>query len=135
MADDLTPSQRSYAMSRVRSRGNATTELRLVRAMRSHGITGWRRHPRLSGHPDFAFGRERVVVFVDGCFWHMCPRCFRMPATNVEYWRTKLARNVARDRRIARELRAQGWMVVRVWEHSLKRPEAVAARLERALAR
>jgi DNA mismatch endonuclease (patch repair protein) len=74
-------------------------------------------------------------VFVDGCFWHACPRCFRMPATNRDYWEVKISRNVSRDRRITRGLRAKGWKVVRVWEHSLSRPDAVAARIGRALDR
>lgn len=135
MADDLTPAQRSYAMSRVRSRGNATTELRVVQLLRSRGLAGWRRHQPLPGRPDFSFRREKVAIFVDGCFWHGCPRCFRMPATNVEYWETKIARNVARDRRTTRELRGKGWTVVRVWEHSLREPDRVVSRVRRALDR
>jgi DNA mismatch endonuclease (patch repair protein) len=81
------------------------------------------------------FRRERIAIFVDGCFWHGCPRCFRLPTTNVDYWATKIRRNVSRDRRQNASLRADGWVVVRVWEHSLKRPKAVAARVRRALDR
>jgi DNA mismatch endonuclease (patch repair protein) len=134
VADDLTPAQRSYAMSRVRSKGNLSTEQRMVVLLKAAGMTGWRRHLDLPGKPDFAFRRERVAVFVDGCFWHRCPRCFRMPTTNPEYWTRKIARNVARDRRVARELTAKGWTVVRIWEHSLERqPGRVIGRLRRAL--
>ena len=135
MADDLTPEQRSYAMSRVRGRGNASTEGGVVRLLREHGLSGWRRHAPLAGRPDFAFRRQRVAVFVDGCYWHRCPRCFRMPASNVDYWEGKITRNVARDRRVRRELRQAGWRVIRVWEHSLDEdPGRVARRIKRALA-
>lgn len=135
MADDLTPTQRSYAMSRVRSRGNKSTELRLARLLRERCISGWRRHESLPGRPDFAFRRERVAIFVDGCFWHRCPRCFRMPSTNIDYWEAKTARNVERDRRTTRELKQGGWVVVRIWEHSLDRPNVVASRIQKALMR
>jgi DNA mismatch endonuclease (patch repair protein) len=105
----------------------------MVRLLRAQGITGWRRHVDMRGRPDFVFRRERVAVFVDGCFWHGCPKCFRMPETNREYWERKIGRNVARDVRAARELRREGWRVVRVWEHSLAQPPRVVGRLKRAL--
>jgi len=136
MTDNLTRRQRSYAMSRIRSSANASTELALARAMRAEGITGWRRGSMLPGRPDFVFAKPRVVVFVDGCFWHGCPRCYAPPKSNRAYWRGKVAGNVARDRRRRTELRRRGWRVVRVWEHTLKRrPAAAAAAVRRALAR
>lgn len=73
MPDVFTTAKRSEVMSRIKGRGNKETELVLVRLFRAEGITGWRRHAALVGRPDFAFRAERVVVFVDGCFWHMCP--------------------------------------------------------------
>lgn len=133
--DDLTPEQRSYAMSRVKARGNASTELRMVALLKAHRIHGWRRHLDIPGRPDFAFRRERVAVFVDGCFWHACPRCFRMPTSNADYWESKIERNKRRDSRVTRELRGKNWHVVRVWEHSLREPDKVAARLRRTLTR
>ena len=66
---------------------------------------------------DIVFGRARVAVFVDGCFWHRCPEHGTSPRTNSEYWQVKLDRNVARDRRNDDALAASGWAVVRVWEH------------------
>jgi DNA mismatch endonuclease (patch repair protein) len=120
-------------MSRIRGRGNRETELALAGALRRHHITGWRRHLPIMGRPDFAFRRERVVVFVDGCFWHQCPKCSNMPATNRAFWREKLAKNVARDRLVTRTLRAEGWTVVRIWEHELRRPRTALRRVERAL--
>lgn len=66
---------------------------------------------------DIVFRRERVAVFVDGCFWHGCPRHGRVPRTNGDYWSAKLARNAARDDRNGRALKSAGWAVIRVWEH------------------
>jgi len=74
--DTLTPTARSSVMSRVRGRGNKVTELKLLALLRQNKITGWRRHLRLPGKPDFAFPKKKVSVFVDGCFWHGCPKCY-----------------------------------------------------------
>ena len=120
-------------MATVKSAGNKSTEKRLVSIMRKHGVVGWRRNQDLLGKPDFLFGREKVVVFVDGCFWHGCSKHCRMPKSNTEYWDAKIAYNVRRDQRVDKQLRRQGWSVIRFWEHSLAEPERVVARLRRHL--
>jgi DNA mismatch endonuclease, patch repair protein len=76
-----------------------------------------RPEPSINCRADIVFLRERVAVFVDGCYWHCCPIHGVMPATNRSYWQAKLARNVERDRRNDAQLRQAGWQVVRVWEH------------------
>jgi DNA mismatch endonuclease, patch repair protein len=121
-------------MARVRGRGNKSTEEKLARLFRQSGIKGWRRHLPLPGTPDFAFPRERLAIFVDGCFMHGCPRHATFPATRRNFWLQKFATNQARDRRVSRELRRRGWHVVHVWEHELKKPARVLARIRRALA-
>lgn len=135
--DRLTKAQRSKLMSRVRGRGNATTEVAFARLLRSARITGWRRHAALPGRPDFSFRKEKVAVFLDGCFWHGCPRHFRAPKSRPRFWREKIERNRARDRRDTRRLRALGWQVVRIWEHDLRREshEKVISRLRWRLGR
>jgi DNA mismatch endonuclease (patch repair protein) len=133
MADVFSREKRSFVMSRIRSRGNATTELRVIALFRQRGITGWRRNVALAGRPDFVFRREHVVVFVDGCFWHGCPRCYRAPSTNNDYWRSKVVRIRQRDRAVSRRLRADGWAVVRVWEHALSKPVRFLGTLGRLL--
>jgi DNA mismatch endonuclease (patch repair protein) len=134
MPDRHSKDQRSYNMSCIRKFGNASTEARVVSLFRRYGIKGWRRHLALPGRPDFTFRRQKVVVFIDGCFWHHCPRCNWTPATNVAYWRGKFALNAARDRKANRLLRQAGWRVVRIWEHSVKKQHArVMARLLRIL--
>ena len=120
-------------MSRIRGRGNRDTELRMAGLLRKWAITGWRRHPPLPGKPDFAFVAKHLALFVDGCFWHGCPRCYQAPKNNATFWREKIEENRERDRNVARLLRASGWSVVRVWECALARsPEKVMARVRRA---
>ena len=135
MADIFTRAERSEVMSRIRSHGNRGTELRLIALMRAHGITGWRRNAALFGKPDFVFGAARLAVFVDGCFWHACPRHATMPRNNRAFWKAKLTRNAARDREVTRTLRKAGWRVLRVWECALsaKRAAATMRRIDRAL--
>lgn len=135
MADTLTPRARSERMSRVRAERNESTELRLLKLLRVEGIRGWRRKAALIGKPDFVFRRERVVVFVDGCFWHGCPRHARVPKSRLPFWVPKLGRNKARDRTVNRALRAAGWRVIRVWECTLsaKRQRTTIRRIARVL--
>jgi DNA mismatch endonuclease (patch repair protein) len=106
-------------MSRIRSHGNKDTELVLAKLFRRHGITGWRRNQRIFGKPDFVFRKARLAVFVDGCFWHRCPKHCRMPKSNRGFWRRKFFSNRRRDRLVNRTLRKAGWRVLRIWEHDL----------------
>jgi DNA mismatch endonuclease (patch repair protein) len=133
MPDVFTKAKRSEVMSRIKGRGNRETEGALARLLRIHGITGWRRHMPITGRPDFTFRRERVAVFVDGCFWHQCPKCSNMPVNNRAFWREKLSKNVERDRRVSRSLRSDGWRVLRIWEHELRHPERPLKRVVRSL--
>jgi DNA mismatch endonuclease (patch repair protein) len=105
LSDIWSKQKRSKVMSLIRSRGNKATELRLIEIFREYGITGWRRNQKLLGKPDFTFRRERVVVFVDGCFWHGCPKCYKRPASNQEFWDAKVSTNHKRDRLVNRELK------------------------------
>jgi len=120
--DNVSLDIRSKTMAAVRSAGNRSTEgalrARLVRA----GIRGWRLNGNeLPGCPDFVFGKCKLAVFVDGCFWHGCPKCGRLPSSNTQYWVAKVGRNKTRDKRVSAELRREGWHVVRIWEHQLRK--------------
>jgi DNA mismatch endonuclease, patch repair protein len=117
--DVFTVEQRSAVMARIRSRGNRATELRFIALLKSAGITGWRRNWPLFGRPDFVFPRARVAVFLDGCFWHACPRHYNAPAQNAEFWQRKRDANRRRDHLVTRTLKSRGWRVVRIWEHAL----------------
>ena len=130
MADIYTRAKRSALMAQVRGRGNATTEGVLAVVLRAEGWSGWRRQQVVRGkgakavpfrvRPDFVFRSRRLVVFVDGCFWHGCPRHGTQPKGNAAFWRAKFRRNQERDRRDTRNLRRAGWKVVRLWEHELR---------------
>jgi len=133
MPDVFTKAKRSAVMARIRSHGNRATEMVMIKWFRAHGVTGWRRHQPVFGKPDFIFRAARVALFVDGCFWHGCPRHCRMPAGNALFWRKKLRRNRERDLLVNRTLRRGGWRVLRVWEHELARKNET--RLRRRLQR
>src|SRR5438445_12625862 len=137
MTDWLTREQRSRNMASIRSKGNKTTETRFVDLLRASRVSGWRRHMSLPGKPDFVFRLRRLAVFIDGCFWHGCPRCYRLPEDNRSYWKAKVLSNRLRDRRRTRQLRSLHWRVLRIWEHSLKSRFGrmrVLSRLSNALA-
>ena len=134
--DTVSKAKRSEMMSKVRSRGNRSTELRLIALFRKFGITGWRRNSKLVGHPDFVFPKQRVAVFVDGCFWHGCRICLksRLPKTHKAYWKNKIEANRKRDKKVVRELSLLGYKVVRIRECSLKKyPVAQVKRIFRRL--
>lgn len=120
----------SARMARVRSRDTAA-ELALRRELHRRGLRFFVQKHVLSDRRtvDIVFPRVKVAVFVDGCFWHACPRHGTQSHTNSEWWRQKLARNVERDRQTDADLRAAGWTVVRVWEHEaiMGAAETVAA--------
>jgi DNA mismatch endonuclease (patch repair protein) len=118
--DPFQAEERSAIMRAVRSRGNRSTEQRVLAALRAIGARGWRRHFPLPGCPDFAFPALRVAIFVDGCFWHGCPKHWRAPVSDAARWAAKVARNRRRDRAAVRDLRARGWQVIRIWEHALR---------------
>lgn len=120
--DRHTAEQRSKNMAAIRARGNKTTELALISLLRANKISGWRRHSKgAHGSPDFLFPASKVAVFVDGCFWHGCPRHCIMPKSNKAYWEPKISRNKARDRAVGRFYKTKGWRVVRIWEHEIRK--------------
>jgi DNA mismatch endonuclease, patch repair protein len=120
MADNVSKKMRSQIMAAIKSKGNIATEMKLAGIFRKNKIVGWRRYFHLFGNPDFSFPKYRLAVFVDGCFWHGCPKHFRKPNDNRKYWREKILRNQKRDQFVTKTLRRSGWRVLRIWEHELK---------------
>jgi len=120
-------------MSRIRGHGNKDTEIAMIKLLRRHEITGWRRYQPLFGKPDFIFQKERLAIFVDGCFWHFCPKHGRNPNTNRDYWLPKLRRNQERDKAVKQNLSKAGWIVLRFWEHELLDETKVSRRINKAL--
>ena len=120
MVDTFSKTERSRIMARVRSKNNKSTELRFISIIKEKNIIGWRRNYPLIGKPDFVFPRQRIAVFIDGCFWHKCPKHCRMPSSNKEYWSQKIEKNRIRDRKTKKILKEKGWFVIRIWEHEIK---------------
>jgi DNA mismatch endonuclease, patch repair protein len=135
VVDVFSPSRRSEIMAKIKGRENRSTELRLIHILREFKIRGWRRRAAIFGSPDFVFPKARMAVFVDGCFWHGCPLHGSLPASNRFFWMRKLDRNRERDRLVGQELKKAGWVVLRIWQHELKKPKLVASRVSRSLAR
>lgn len=107
-------------MGRANRGRDTSPEVRLRRALHRRGLRfrlNRRVEPDLRATVDIVFGPARVAVLVDGCFWHRCPEHSTLPKANREWWETKLAANVERDRRTDAALAERGWRVLRVWEH------------------
>ena len=113
----MTEVQRQRCMSRIKGK-NTKPELALRAALWEAGLR-YRVHFRMKGNPDIVFPKRKVAVFVDGCFWHACPVHSHMPKSNGTYWKAKFVRNMERDERVNATLRAEGWTVLRFWEHEV----------------
>ena len=120
--DTFSKYKRSELMSHVRSKGNKSTELKLIELFRLKRICGWRRNSKLTGKPDFVFPKYKLAIFVDGCFWHGC-KCDkgRLPKTNRSFWENKIGKNKLRDKEVSKALRGKGYRVVRIRECQLKK--------------
>jgi DNA mismatch endonuclease (patch repair protein) len=130
------PASHSRRMSAIKGGGNRTTEARFMGILIRAGVRGWKVHPKgLFGNPDLFFPVERVAVFLDGCFWHGCPRCGHLPGVNRPYWQAKIARNQERDRVNVSRLRSEGIRTLRLWEHELLDGARCLSRLRALLTR
>lgn len=123
MADNLSKDMRHKNMSHIRS-VNTKPEETVRKHLFACGFRYRKNVRKLPGCPDIVLPKYRVVIFVNGCFWHKhdCPR-FVWPTSNEEYWHSKIMRNVERDRKNCKELEASGWKVYVVWECQLKREQ------------
>jgi DNA mismatch endonuclease (patch repair protein) len=126
--------QRSKVMAAVKSRGNVSTELKMEKLLRFNRLKGWRKHKNIVGTPDFVWEKNKVALFVDGCFWHKCPYCFRRPKSNLAYWTKKIESNIKRDCKTNKALRLAGWNVIRVWECKINQCGTIT-RIRKALRR
>ena len=121
------PSSEAVTKTMKSNRGRGTgPELKLATLLRKNLSES-----TLPGRPEFVYSRERLAVFVHGCFWHRCPKeNLQLPKTHRDFWRRKFARNVERDRLNRKELEAMGWKVIEIWEHEVKAdPRGCAERI------
>lgn len=119
MTDNLTQTQRSYTMSRIRSRWTKQ-EWEVHNWLKTRKIRH-KMHPDIAGSPDVVLKDSRTVLFLHGCFWHACPRCFIEPQTRRSYWLPKIKANQQRDKQNRLALKKAGWNVKVIWEHELKK--------------
>ena len=139
MSDNLSPIDRQRAMKAVKGKGTKP-ERQLWAMLAGMGISGWRKNANdIAGKPDIVFDKRKIVIFIDGCFWHKCPYCKRpLPKTNIEYWEQKIKRNVLLANQYVKELNNNGWLVIRFWEHEIKSPnyrKTIKKRLAQVLLR
>lgn len=116
MPDKFSKKTRSKVMSKIRSK-NTFAETVLKKGLKGLHL---RQHPKIYGNPDFGNKKRKIVIFVDGCFWHKCPRHYKEPKSRKKYWLPKLERNVVRAREVNATLKKMGWKVVRLWEHEIQ---------------
>ena len=118
--DNLTVEQRRKNMQNIRST-DTKVELLVAKALRKQRIYSARNVKSLIGRPDFVFRRKKVVIFIDSDFWHGHPKRCIMPKSNCEYWVQKIMKNKLRDRAVSRQLKKEGWTVLRIWEYDIKK--------------
>lgn len=135
MSDVFDNKKRSEIMQKVRSNNNKSTELKLIKLFNEYGITGWQRNYKVKGHPDFVFLKEKVAIFVDGCFWHGHDCRNTRPKDNAEYWQKKRERNIKHDKEVTQLFENRGWNVLRIWECELKKQNQLStiSRVKQAL--
>lgn len=131
-------SEAATAVMRGNTRVDTAPEIAVRSVLHRRGLRFRKDLPlRASGRltrPDIVFTRQRLAVYLDGCFWHQCPEHGTQPRTNSGYWEPKLRRNVERDRDIGRGLEAAGWKVLRIWEHvdPIRAADEIVRALDRA---
>ena len=132
MADTFSVEKRSEIMRKVKSSRNKSTELKLIQFFKENRICGWRRNFKLYGKPDFVFPKQRLAIFVDGCFWHGHNCRNTKPKDNANYWESKINRNKNRDVQVTETLTNKNWTVIRIWECELKNTTRLIDRLQAA---
>lgn len=117
--DVLTKKQRSFNMSKIKSR-NTALEIMFRKYLWKKGIRGYRIKNKIIGKPDLYFPLKRIAVFIDGCFWHKCPVDYKNPKSNTQFWNKKISENIVRDKKVIKILKKQNIKVLRFWEHEVE---------------
>ena len=120
MVDVHSPKQRSRNMAAIKGK-NTKPELVIRKELHRLGFRYRIHYSALPGKPDLVFPKYKAVIQIHGCFWHKCPKCFNKPKTNKKYWLPKIENNVKRDRKNSRILKKEGYKVIRIWEHEIKK--------------
>lgn len=118
MADTHTKDQRIKNMKAIKSQSQLENKVSM--ALWHRGFR-FRKNTKLFGKPDITIQKYKIVIFIDSCFWHVCPEHSNIPKSNQDYWIKKLNRNQERDREVNKYYIENGWSILRIWEHELKR--------------
>ena len=120
MTDNLTKEQRRKNMRAIKST-HTKMEDKVCYALWNRGLRFRKNVNTLPGKPDIAIKKHKLVIFLDSCFWHKCPKHFKQPKSNLEYWIPKIDRNVNRDKEINKFYSEHNWHLMRIWEHEIKK--------------
>jgi len=107
-------------MSKVRSK-DSKIEIDFRKAIWKAGFRFSKNPTRYFGKPDLVLKKHKVVIFVDSCFWHGCKKHCRIPTARKKYWTAKIKRNIARDKKVSKHYKKQGWKIFRIWEHEISK--------------
>ncbi|MDE2589997.1 MAG: very short patch repair endonuclease [Patescibacteria group bacterium] len=118
MADNLTREKRSKVMSSIRGK-NTKPEIMIRKLLWKNGFRYRIHNRKIQGNPDISNKKKKTAIFIDGCFWHGCNRCYKEPTTNVKFWRDKIRRNKLRREKVRKNLLSGGWIVMEFWEHEI----------------
>ncbi len=126
MPDKFSKETRSRIMSSIRSK-NTQPEITVRQLLWARGKR-YRIHNRsVFGNPDISNKKKKVAVFIDGCFWHGCSKCYQQPRTNTEFWKKKVSDSRRRRKLVISRLRKEGWKTMEVWEHEIKSSSGIIA--------
>ncbi len=118
--DNLSSEHRRKNMQNIKSSGTKPERL-FAKELKRRKIYFKANDRSIIGKPDFVFRKKKLVVFVDSCFWHKCPYHYIEPKSNLQYWIPKIKRNKERDREVNKKLKKEGWIVLRFWDHQVKK--------------
>jgi DNA mismatch endonuclease (patch repair protein) len=117
--DVMTKKQRSECMSKIKSKWTKP-EIMIHNFLKGNKIKH-KMHSAIYGHPDVELSEKRALIFINGCFWHKCKKCFKEPKSRTYYWVPKINKNVQRDKKNCIELKRRGYIIVTIWEHEIKK--------------
>ena len=134
MVDKFSKETRSRIMSKIRAT-NTKPEIKIRKILYKSGHKGYRlNYKKAPGKPDICYVGKKVAIFIDGCFWHGCPKCYKKPASNKKYWDEKIKTNKKRDRKVNSALKKGNWTILRFWECEVnKETENIFTKLEKVL--
>ena len=128
--DTVDKEKRSLIMSSVRSK-ETKLEIEFRKSLWQKGFRYRKNSRKYYGTPDIVMPSKKGVIFIDSCFWHGCPRHFRLPIRNKNFWEDKISRNVERDKDVTRYYKQQKWIIIRIWEHEINKDELLKKKIEK----